>query len=645
MRSHVAAFALLGSVSASPADVSDYKAALGTATYCITYESTYLAPISIGANSSEADVSATEEPGFPPSDSASLPLFESTQEALTTGETVNTEDPAVNTEEPTAVTDTPPVDTDQPTLTTVSPEDTEEPSLPTASTATQPVFEPTGQRVIFQVTPAGELTKRDIGGFVGDGNPDVCTFASVYTLGQGQLFVGDVPFSYSGEEFQSLDSASTPGEGAISRTFSNDGGILSFANRGLPGGRASFCQDPLDGQVYITYRSRPSGCVFVTLSVYGVERCINGKIDGLDDPTTTGLTQSQDAQTTGSPVTAIDPGQSTDIDVPEESETNLTATTEIDVPGETGTESLQTTQDNVPEQSETDSPQTTKDDVPEQTETDLPENTDTPPDVKTTTGGIVLPTWSTFRTWNWANTSFTAPPNAETTRLAASADVLSSTDIEDEDTTTVEDLDTSTTLEPTTGDPTSTTGETTTTMEAAIETFFSLTQNGDFRNGLDMWAPQGITSELNEGCYKADGSLDDSCATLGSADGGARIKRGADSFSEIAQLITGLEFELSTYVLQFYYYVQTVSGSGCTLQGKGGEQDFATKPLVSSDVGSWKLARGSVIADVERASVKISLTCTSGSQANVKVDSVFVSNEVTEDNIDEYKLSFENEEA
>ena len=291
MRSHVAAFALLGSVVASYADVSNLEpVALGPATYCITYESTYLAPISIGANSSETDASTTDEPGLLPSDSASLPLFESTPEAVTTGETVNTGDPAVstedpavstegpavntedstiNTEEPTAVTDTLPVDTDQPTLTTISPEDTEEPSLPTESTATQPVFEPTGQRVIFQVTPAGELTKRDVGGFVGNGNPDVCTFASVYTLGQGQLFVGNVPFSYLGEEFRSLDSVSAPLEGAITRTFSSEGGVLSFANRGLPGGRASFCQDPLDGQVYITYRSKPSGCVFITLSVYG----------------------------------------------------------------------------------------------------------------------------------------------------------------------------------------------------------------------------------------------------------------------------------------------------------------------------------------------------------------------------------------
>ena len=269
MRSHVAALALLGSVVASPADVSDYKAAFGPATYCITYESTYLAPISIGANSSEVESSATDEPGFQASDSAGLPLSELTQSAFTTGASVNTEDPAINTEESTAITETLPVDTDGPTLTTIVPEDAEEPSLPTESTATQPVFEPTGQRVIFLVQPAGGLTKRDVGGFVGNGNPDVCTFASTYTLGKDQLFVGNFPISYSGEEFQSLDSESAPLEGTITRTFSSEGGVLSFTNRGLPGGRASFCQDPLDGQVYITYGSKPSGCVLVTLSVYG----------------------------------------------------------------------------------------------------------------------------------------------------------------------------------------------------------------------------------------------------------------------------------------------------------------------------------------------------------------------------------------
>ncbi|KAJ4138600.1 hypothetical protein NW768_002450 [Fusarium equiseti] len=627
MRSHVTAFALLGGVVASQADIADYEpVALGPATYCITYESTYLAPISIGANSSEVESSATDEPGFLPSDSSSLPLFESTQEALTTTAIVNTEDPAVNTDESTAVTETFPLDTDQPTFTTLAPEDTEEPSIPTESTATQPVFEPTGQRVIFLVTPAGELTKRDVGGFVGNGNPDVCTFASIYTLGQGQLFVGNVPVSYSGEEFQPLDSVSAPLDGAITTTFSSDGGVLSFANRGLPGGRASFCQTPLDGQVYITYRSRPPGCVFITLTVYGAERCINGKIDGLDDNTTTGLTQTEGAQTEGaqttdSPVTATDPLESTGINVPEESETNIAQTTNINIPEETETDSAQTTEDNVPEQTET----------------------DTPPNPQTTNGGIDLPTMPTIRTsWTWANTSFTAPSIAETTRIATTVDVLSSTDAIEESTTAEEDLDTSTSLEPTT---TTTTAETTTTQGAVI-TVFNVARNGRFAGGSS--GDQDIQGFVREGdvertegvCFKDDGSPDDSCVLFGLS-GSSRKRDSLNNSGRITQRLTNLN-RSATYTVQFYYYIQVLGGSGasCMLGADAGIFDIFEIDLLERPLEVWQKAIASIEGDATQADLSIYINCPSTRFLTVFVDSLFVTDEATEDNIDEFELDY-----
>jgi hypothetical protein len=236
MKSHVAALALLGSVIASPADLVNAKRAnLEQATYCITYESSYLVPVSIGTNSSEAGSSATDEPGILSSDSATLPLSTTAQDVVTT----------------------------------VSTEDTEQPASPTDTATALPSLEPTGQRVIFLVTPSVELTKRDVGGFVGNDNPDVCTFATVFTLGQGRLFDGDFPISYSGEDFQLLQSLSSPVENAVTTTFSSEGGVLGFSNPSLPGGRASFCQTPSDGRVYITYKSRPTGCIFVTLTIYG----------------------------------------------------------------------------------------------------------------------------------------------------------------------------------------------------------------------------------------------------------------------------------------------------------------------------------------------------------------------------------------
>jgi hypothetical protein len=146
---------------------------------------------------------------------------------------------------------------------------TEQTSSAPASASTSVDFDPTGQAVIFAVTPSQGTRKRDLGGFVGSGGPDVCTFATVYTLGQGQLFDGGLPIAYNGEAFQPLRSSSVPSGDAITTTFSNDGGVLSFTSPSLPGGRASFCQTPSDGQVYLTFTSRPSGCQPVTLTIYG----------------------------------------------------------------------------------------------------------------------------------------------------------------------------------------------------------------------------------------------------------------------------------------------------------------------------------------------------------------------------------------
>lgn len=359
-----------------------------------------------------------------------------------------------------------------------------------------------------------------------------------------------------------------------------------------------------------------------------VERCINGKIDGLDDTTTTGSTQSQDVQTTHSPVTAIDPAQSTDIDVPEESETDFTATTEIDIPGETGTDSAQTTEA----------------DVPEQTETDLPDNTDTPPDVKTTTGGIVLPTWSTFRTWTWANTSFTAPPNAETTRIATSVDVLSSTDIDEESTTAAADQDTST-VEPTT----TTAAETTTTTEAAVIT--NAVRNGRFAEGssADIFDIPGFTNDdyvqrVEGSCYQDDGSPDNACVSFSLSEPGAPRKRAAPSSRSrtITQQLTGLT-PLDTYTVQFYYFIESLdegSGASCTITSKAGMFDVYGEDLLESNAGVWQRAIGTVTGDNDEAPLSITIECPTDASIVVLVDSLFITNEATEDSINQFELDY-----
>ncbi|KAG5743364.1 hypothetical protein H9Q70_013928 [Fusarium xylarioides] len=156
-----------------------------------------------------------------------------------------------------------------------------------AAPTTIGTVEPQGQTVIFLIQLPDDdrkhnIIKREVGTFVGDGSPDTCTFASSFNLADGQLFKNGNPIYYSGEDFKELDSQGTPPSDAITKGFASTGTSLSFQNDDLPNGEAGFCQTP-DGQVYLTFTSAPTGCTPVTLGIYDVSRCRNGKLVGVDD--------------------------------------------------------------------------------------------------------------------------------------------------------------------------------------------------------------------------------------------------------------------------------------------------------------------------------------------------------------------------
>lgn len=146
--------------------------------------------------------------------------------------------------------------------------------FPTSSSINQPAV----RSIIFRVSiPDNErrgLQKRATRGFVGIGNPDVCTFAAVFTLAEGELFDGGVPVYYSGEDYKDLAGQDVPSGDSITTTFTSSGGILVFRNSGLPNGDASFCQVS-NGQVYITFTTGPPGCVPVNLAVYDGKHTIH----------------------------------------------------------------------------------------------------------------------------------------------------------------------------------------------------------------------------------------------------------------------------------------------------------------------------------------------------------------------------------
>ncbi|KAF4953528.1 hypothetical protein FGADI_5862 [Fusarium gaditjirri] len=151
MKGCIGAFVLLSGIAngAAAVDARDVQYAdQDPGTWCITYLSTYLAPVSIATG---------------------LPR------------------PAQNT-------------TDIELISTSTAQGLDLPSSAASSASTSAALEPTGQRIILLISPSGGNTKRDIGGFVGDGNSDICTFATVFTLGNGRLSEGGVPVSYLAEQ-------------------------------------------------------------------------------------------------------------------------------------------------------------------------------------------------------------------------------------------------------------------------------------------------------------------------------------------------------------------------------------------------------------------------------------------------------------
>jgi len=163
-------------------------------------------------------------------------------------------------------------------------------------------------------------------------------------------------------------------------------------------------------------------------------------------------------------------------------------------------------------------------------------------------------------------------------------------------------------------------------------------------SGLVAWSEEGSVKQQKSDCYKADGSPDDGCAALGSSSVPTDIrKRAFNGLGSIFQMLSNLAPSTTTrYTVQFYYVVITVGQQSCSINAYLGNRQFYTMGLFSSGgvSGSWNRVLTTVIADSRSANFGISMTCSGNGLALLYVDSVFVSNQVTPENIDQYELDF-----
>ncbi|KAJ3538772.1 hypothetical protein NM208_g5758 [Fusarium decemcellulare] len=723
MKRQIAAIAALGGFINIASGALE-NAELVSGSWCFTYLSTYLEPIPIGTarprpsidSDPESlvpgqetfivdpeDLSANETSQLRPlpcrqlkegkiriSQSSHL-LTRAPQRLLRTNEGLPSifETASSSTEEEQNPELTEPIS--QPTSVTVG--------TPTTTASTEPG--PAGQRVIFLVTPFRDTTKRELNGFVGDGNPDVCTFAKVFTLGSSQLFENDTPIYYLGDAFQKLQSLPSPPDGAIAEAFANAGGILQFRNSALPNGEAAFCQDTSDGEVYMTFSSQPSGCIPVTLAIYGVEQCVNGRLVGFDD-SSTASSQSTSARNTESSISSIDDAEETESTEPSTTDTFSPAPSKQ-------TQSRST--ESLPEQATSEEPSEPSTFAPQPTDGEgNPIPTDAPTNNPTRT-----PQRPTFTKSSWTNSSRssideisseteTEPVDSATTSFLPVDETSSQTDISSEtesssqteilseteipaidsttsvlstfdetssstETSSIEStsVQTSETSETSSADSTSTESSgtltpeptdtpTTTTTETSTSTeddggvvitndifngrFAVSDPNSD--SGLFSFEPEGGATQQNGDCYRDDGSPDDGCAAL--IAGTDPRKRVSNSRAGIWQMLNSLRPSSTIlYTVQFYYAVMTAGGSQtCTVTATLGNRQFYSNSLFTSGgVGvSWNRVLTSVTADSRSANFGISMICMGNGQAMIYVDSVFISNQVTPENIDKFQLDF-----
>ncbi|KAM0351203.1 hypothetical protein ACHAP4_009341 [Fusarium culmorum] len=631
MKRQIAAFALLSSIantvaaSAKLGDVTYGNQEPGT--YCITYLSTYLAPISMGTELPEPSQNSTEPEQTTSSDADEPGRFSTDIE------------PSLGT--------------------TLSPQ---EPSSVPASQSTSVDFDPTGQRIIFAATPAEGTRKRDIGGFVGD---DICTFATVFTLGNGRLFEGGVPISYLGDAFQLLQSSSLPSGDDITTTFSNNRGSLSFINPGLPGSQASFCQTSSDGAVYMTFTSKPQGCVpkdITNREHFSVERCINGRIEGLDTSTAAATqeesTQAAELPSTEDPLpTSLLPPDMTD-------EETVFPTMTIDPTRPLSFSNFTSRQSTVKVPSFTSgiafpSLPTSRSDESTviKTETLVPTFAATSeevqssfePDTTELSSTAALPVLESSSSVGELPTSSSPASTTDEVSFSSSILPLSTESLSLSETSDVSTIIT-TSFESTTEVPTTTTPmDTTTTTEGEI----IITVRNEIGNSrfampnlnsvgdIMGFERKGLVEYRDGDCYNGDEGTDDGCVVLKTAD---HRKRNADSFSGISQMLTSLSPSRTVlYTLQFYYVVIEVGPSqACTVDAYlGTRQAFSqTLSIGDGEATSWKRALTAVRADAESASLSISISCSGRGVTSVYVDSVFFSNKVTPDNIDAHRLEF-----
>ncbi|RGP77124.1 translation initiation factor if-2 [Fusarium longipes] len=160
---------------------------------------------------------------------------------------------------------------------------------------------------------------------------------------------------------------------------------------------------------------------------------------------------------------------------------------------------------------------------------------------------------------------------------------------------------------------------------------------------LTVFNLEGDVQPNGQDGFTKDGSPDTACAQLSAQSTGPDRKRqNAGNVAAIGQNLSGLNTR-TKYTIQFYYRVFTSpSGStACTLEAFIGDTQFYNTGIFANGASvSYNQVLVSTSVPASEGELNIKTTCANGGSASVLIDSIFISNQVTPENIGNYQLDF-----
>ncbi|KAF5968615.1 hypothetical protein FBULB1_10645 [Fusarium bulbicola] len=186
--------------------------------------------------------------------------------------------------------------------------------------------------------------------------------------------------------------------------------------------------------------------------------------------------------------------------------------------------------------------------------------------------------------------------------------------------------------------------EATTLPAPPADSIITNTCTGGGLTSLDPFVTDGdVTLDTNEGYNPGGGSSEKSCASLSAqASPGGRKRQTLGDIAALKQLLTGLDVR-TQYTIQFFYLVFTPpqATTSCVLEALIGSQKFFTTGIFANGASvSYNQVLVSTSAPATQGFLNIQTTCSAGGSAVVLVDSIFISNQVTPENINDFRLDF-----